>query len=243
MKMCGRRAAVWSCARVMSRLAGLLLAVCVSTAAVAEKGMQAIGDSTLHLDTTEVTNRQLARFLNEMGNLQVRGVFLVEAKSAYALVEEVDGTYRPKQGYAEHPAVEVSFEGARAYCEWAGKRLPTEKEWQRACEGPEGLTYPWGAHMRVTDPTSRTRANIAGAEDGFEKTAPVASFPAGRSPYGLWDMSGNVWEWTHGTDGKPKLRSGSWAHGRTTAQCGKSHDMYSSHSDVRGNSVGLRCAR
>ena len=55
--------------------------------------------------------------------------------------------YKVKEGFARHPVIEVSWYGAMAYCQWAGKRLPTQEEWQFACEGVEGLKYPWGAGL------------------------------------------------------------------------------------------------
>ncbi|MBQ39852.1 MAG: hypothetical protein CME04_26000 [Gemmatimonadaceae bacterium] len=205
--------------------------------------MVPIGDPGFHLDLYEVTNRQMAVYLNEMGNERVKGVPPVEMTSAYVLIEEADGVFRPKKGFDEHPATEVSYAGARGYCEWAGKRLPTEAEWQLACEGPEKLTFAWGHHLRVAGPEALPRANIFGEADGFLKTAPVGSFPHGRSAYGIWDMGGNVWEWAIDANGKPRLRGGSWVNGKSLAGCAKSNDMGSSHSYIKGNSVGLRCAR
>ncbi len=114
---------------------------------------------------------------------------------------------------AQHPINCVNWVQARTFCETSGGRLPTEAEWEFAARGPDGRLYPWG-----DDPPSRTTANACGSEclawakthgvesdfpgtmydadDGFFATAPVGSFPAGKSRYGVEDVVGNVWEWT-----------------------------------------------
>ena len=94
-----------------------------------------------------------------------------------------DGTY--PEGRGAHPVVWVSLDDARAYARWAGKRLPTEAEWQRAAQGTDGRSWPWG---NLYDPA---RANMDSAD-----TKPVGSYPRGASPCGALDMTGNVWEMT-----------------------------------------------
>ncbi len=147
------------------------------------------------IDLTPVTNREFETFLRA-----------TEYEPRYRdnfLKHWVDG--RPPADKQDHPVVYVDLDDARAYAKWSGKRLPTEEEWQYAAQGPEARLYPWGLEMAP----GRCNAGETGS------TTSVTAFPDGRSPFGCYDMCGNVWEWTESerADGRTRfcmIRGGSY---------------------------------
>ena len=146
------------------------------------------------IDEHEVTNAEYARFLSESGYWP---------KCAANFLKHWRGS-EPPPDLADHPVVYVDLDDARAYARWTGKRLPTEPEWHRAAQGHDGRTWPWGSDV------SPELCNGNGIG-----TTPVTAYPAGRSPFGCYDMAGNVWEWTESerSDGHTRfciIRGGSY---------------------------------
>ena len=121
-------------------------------------------------------------------------------------------------GRADHPVVQVSAQDTAAFCRFHGLRLPSGREWEFAARGTDGRRFPW-RDAPPEQPSSRANSGAtdccaADAADGYLRTAPVGSFPDGRSPAGLLDMAGNVWERTSsrcpGQPGHVVLRDGGW---------------------------------
>ena len=139
------------------------------------------------IDRFPVTNEQFAAFVREVGPVTAKGERLFDFDDPDARIHPVDGKWLADKGFEKHPVVEVTWAGARDYCAWRGKRLPTEAEWEKAARGADGRRYPWG-----DSPPDRRRAQYSAL---YNETAPVDGFSSGASPYGVEDMSGNAWEW------------------------------------------------
>ena len=132
------------------------------------------------IDRTEVTNGRYR-----------------ECVAAGVCSPQAGGTsdYNNSPAFDDYPVVFVSWSDARAYCQWLGKRLPTEAEWEKAARGTDGRIWPWGNNLKDNISGPVERANVS---DGAARRLTAAgSYPKGASPYGALDMAGNVWEWVN----------------------------------------------
>ena len=140
------------------------------------------------IERHKVTNAEFAAFLNATGLRPPGSERRYDEDDPDARLHLRGGRFTPDPGFEDHPVVEVSWFGARDYCRWRGRRLPTEAEWEKAARGEDGRPYPWG-----TAPPSADRA-IFGAP--YNATASARGRPRGASPYRVEDLLGNLREWT-----------------------------------------------
>lgn len=196
------------------------------------------------IDRFEVTNDEFARFVEETGYV------------TYAEENSSKNWRDAAEGKGNYPVVYVTWDDAVAYCDWAGKRLPTEAEWEKAARGDDGRIYPWGNDFPSADEVDQF-GNFY--ETGLRSTFPVGAFEKGVSPYGLYDMAGNVREWTadyflayegQSADADPFFgeenrvnRGGGWFDGED----GELVTTYNRNAGPPGTSanddIGFRCAR
>ncbi len=238
---------------------------------IAEKPVHRVVLSAFSIDRFETTNAEFAEFVSATGHVtdsersgvgwgwdgEWREIKKADWRHPHASASSIRGLER-------HPVVQVSWNDAQAYCRWLGKRLPTEAEWERAARGDGDRTYPWG-NQSPRDVT-RYRASYgsnecchADAGDGYLYTAPVGSFPLGRSPFGVEDLAGNVWEWVedwfapdfyrqsaaanpvNNTMGERKvIRGGGWGNDPLGLRSTLRH---ANPPEIGLSMVGFRCAR
>jgi len=232
-----------------------------TTGDVDEAPVHTVELDAFYIDQHEVTNAEYQAFVTATGYPAPRGIGYT------AVYELLKHDYEPWRdsgfNHPHQPVTTVTWFDAVAYCEWAGKRLPTEAEWEKAARGDlEDARYPWGS----AEPDN-TAANFADSQtefewrstnvnDGFLFTAPVGTFPP--NGYGLFDMAGNVWEWcadwyspTYYAESprrNPKgpytgerrvLRGGTWYRAAHTL---RNAERVSDFPENSLNVVGFRCA-
>lgn len=198
-------------------------------------------DKAFFIDKYPVTNARFCSFLNEKGNQSEGGEEWIDLGGSFekerCRIKKEGDRFVVEPNFEEHPVIFVRWYGAMAYAERAGKRLPAEEEWEKAARGIDGRVYPWGSEF------DKEKCNTD--ESGIRHTTPVDKYPQGCSPYGCFDMAGNVLEWIdswYDNEKKQKvLRGGSWYYSRYFARCTDRGDR---HYPATGfHYRGFRCAR
>jgi formylglycine-generating enzyme required for sulfatase activity len=211
-------------------------------------GMQALEDErpkhqvwlpAFSIDIYEVTTAQYASFLAASDRLPPWQWAMVDLAKHH-----------------DRPVIGVDWSDAEAYCRWRGKRLPTEAEWEKSARGADGRLYPWGNHS----PTKEMANFALGARFSYSQVLmPAQSYERGKSPYGLYHMAGNVWEWVqdwYGADyykvspeqnpqgpelGQFKvLRGGSWSD---LPKYLLTYGRFKLAPETKNSYTGFRCAR
>ena len=192
-----------------------------------------------YIDKYEVTNGQYQKFVEATQHLRIPDPWQQYGN-------------RPPPGEEDHPVTFVSWNDAKAYAQWAGKRLPTEEEWEKAARGPDGRRYPWG--MEFEKGKANTWESWGGSSGHVN---PVGTHQAGLSPYGAHDMAGNAMEWTgtevkryskssSGAEGMQEdipmiiVRGGSWSSDGVDSSTFR---RFLAEPYVRSSGVGFRCAK
>jgi formylglycine-generating enzyme required for sulfatase activity len=188
----------------------------------------------IFLNETQPDDQKLGRWINLQGSFENEKCRIIKDQKNYAI----------ESGFERYPVIYVTWYGAKAYSDWAGKQLPTEQQWEKAARGTEGLIYPWGNYFDEV---------LCNYGVKYKGTTPVNKFEQGKSRYGCYDMAGNVWEWTctnHTTKHEqddfqksneyPVLRGGSWFDVSDCCRCAIRLNYFPQFGN---DFIGFRCAR
>ncbi len=171
-----------------------------------------------YIDKFEITNANYKQFVKETKHREPKDWMI----------------YGYREDKKDHPVVFVSLGDATEYCKWMKKRLPIEEEWEKAARGPDGSIYPWGNKFE------QERANTS--LSGIVGTTKAGLYKGGSSPYGVYDMAGNVWEWTDSDyiEKTKVVKGGSWGLSHRFA---RTFTRIGYKPDTKINNLGFRCAK
>lgn len=206
---------------------------------------------TFFIDRNLVTMKRYAKFIQAKGPIGPKGEMYLDVADEDNRIHRVGDTWQVEPGREDHPASEMAWHGAVAYCKWLEKQLVSEAEWEKAARGTDRRLYPWG-----NGPPTPELA-FFGSYRG--DSVSVGRYPRGRSPYGVLDLAGQVWEWTRSAaapypynprDGREDLsapyprvtRGGSAASGHEDLTATSRH-IVDPGRQARGHAYyGFRCA-
>lgn len=215
-----------------------------------EAPVHSVSLNAFWMDQTEVTNGMFANFLNVSGNKAEGGTTWLDLNDPLVWISDQNGLWQVMTGKDDYPVVGVSWYGAKAYCEWAGRTLPSEAQWEYAAKGDPAFRFPWG--NRGPDCVYSRYLGCG------SRPVEVGSLSLGASPFGIHDMAGNVAEWVNDryvADYYQKeigdnpmgpsygyyrvVRGGSWASSYIGLQT--THRAWAG-ADMRDSDIGFRCA-
>jgi Sulfatase-modifying factor enzyme 1 len=196
---------------------GRLMAKIDGSVFLSGPGNEPIWLPTFYIDVYPVANAEYARFIAATGHTPPQ--------------HWTDG--RLPEHLSDHPVVFVTWNDATAYAEWAGKSLPSGQQWEKAARGTRGTVYPWG------DQPTPAKCNVR--ENGVGSTTAVDCYQSGVSPYGVFDLCGNIWEWcsTQTRPSRHELKGGAWTSPFLRATPSLFNDAAASMCD---DDTGFRCA-
>ncbi|HQN04716.1 MAG TPA: formylglycine-generating enzyme family protein [Anaerolineaceae bacterium] len=176
-----------------------------------EKPLHTVFLDAFWIDEKEVTNAMFAKFVAETNYFTDaekfgRGEIWISTENKWIWSDDANWMhpYGPGSSIADlqdYPVVQVSWNDAHAYCQWVGRNLPSEAQWEKAARGTDGRVFPWGdnqptgIHANFADKNFGAGWATRNLDDNYQFSAPVGSYPKGQSPYGVLDMAGNVYEW------------------------------------------------